>query len=179
MPAIIYFFVQATGLLMIIISILFFISEKRLKETCTEKTTGKVIRYKYMGSRNKRTISPVVIYSIDNKTYESYRHYKGIKYKYKSIPNKDKNQSKNNVFYISDTDFFCVNKEGPYINYKKQAEKYWPINKELTVLYNKKNPRKSFVEKVVTTKKIAGITLLSAGILFIILPIIMNFLLNL
>ena len=41
--------IALVGALLVILSILFFIKEKRLKKNCTSMVKGNVINYKYLG----------------------------------------------------------------------------------------------------------------------------------
>ena len=80
----------------VILSILFFLKEKRLKKNCISMAKGNVIKYKYLGSNNARSISPVVEYTVDGKKYNAYRHYKKIISKNKYVLNNDESDN----FYI-------------------------------------------------------------------------------
>lgn len=158
------------GIVFIILSVPFFLKQKRLEKNCSNKITGKVIKYKFLGSNNARSISPVVKYTIDGKEYTAYRHYKKIVSTNKYVPNVNEMLGQNDSFYILD-DVFYINTKGFYHNYKALAEKMWPIEAELIVLYNPKNPKQGFVEKVVTNYKIAGIIFFCLGLGFEFLSI--------
>ena len=141
------------GILLIILSILFFIKEKKLKKNCTSMVKVNVIKYKYLGSNNARSISPVVEYTVDDKKYNAYRHYKKIVSKNKYVLNNDESDN----FYIQD-DTFYINTIGVYHNYRLLA---------------------GFVEKVVTINKTVGIVLLCTGVGLIILSLVFYILFNL
>lgn len=166
--------IALVGILLIILSILFFIKEKKLKKNCTSMVKGNVIKYKYLGSNNARSISPVVEYTVDGKKYNAYRHYKKIVSKNKYVLNNDESDN----FYILD-DTFYINTIGVYHNYRLLAEEKWPIGTELPVFYNSKNPKQGFVEKVVTINKTVGTVLLCTGVGLIILPLVFYILLSL
>ena len=162
------------GVLLVILSILFFLKEKRLKKNCISVAKGNVIKYKYLGSNNARSISPVVEYTVDGKKYNAYRHYKKIVSKNKCVLNNDESD---NFYILNDT--FYINTMGVYHNYRLLAEEKWPLRTELTVFYNPKNPKQGFVEKVVTINKTVGIVLLCTGVGLIILSFISYILLSL
>ena len=179
--------IALVGVLLVILSILFFLKEKRLKKNCISMAKGNVIKYKYLGSNNARSISPVVEYTVDGKKYNAYRHYKKIISKNKYVLNNDESDN----FYILD-DTFYINTIGVYHNYRLLAEEKWPLGTELPVFYNEdfmkmkqndgynpKNPKQGFVEKVVTINKTVGIVLLCAGVGLIILSFISYILLSL
>ena len=166
------------GIVFIILSMPFFLKQKRLEKNCSNKITGKVIKYKYLGSNNARSISPVVKYTIDGKEYTAYRHYKKIVSTNKYVPNVNEMLGQNDSFYILD-DVFYINTKGFYHNYRALAEKMWPLGTELPVFYNPKNPKQGFVEKVITISKIVGIVLLCTGVGLIILSFISYILLSL
>ena len=46
--------IALVGVLLVILSILFFLKEKRLKKNCISVAKGNVIKYKYLGSNNAR-----------------------------------------------------------------------------------------------------------------------------
>lgn len=166
------------GILFIILSVPFFLKQKRLEKNCSNKIVGKVIKYKFLGSNNARSISPVVKYTIDGKEYTAYRHYKKIVSTNKYVLNTNEMLGEKDSFYILD-DVFYINTKGFYHNYKSLAEKNWPIQSELTVLYNPKNPKQGFVEKVVTISRTIGMVFLFVGLLFIILSVTSYFLFTL
>lgn len=166
------------GIVFIILSVPFFLKQKRLEKNCSNKITGKVIKYKFLGSNNARSISPVVKYTIDGKDYTAYRHYKKIVSTNKYVPNVNEMLGQNDSFYILD-DIFYINTIGVYHNYRLLAEEKWPIGTELPVFYNSKNPKQGFVEKVVTINKTVGIVLLCTGVGLIILSLVFYILLSL
>ncbi len=166
--------IALVGVLLVILSILFFLKEKRLKNNCISMAKGNVIKYKYLGSNNARSISPVVEYTVDGKKYNAYRHYKKIVSKNKYVLNNDESD---NFYILNDT--FYINTMGVYHNYRLLAEEKWPLGTELPVFYNPKNTKQGFVEKVVTINKTVGIVLLCAGVGLIILSFISYILLSL
>ena len=96
--------IALVGILLIILSILFFIKEKKLKKNCTSMVKGNVIKYKYLGSNNARSISPVVEYTVDGKKYNAYRHYKKIVSKNKYVLNNDESDNFfNEILFIFQT----------------------------------------------------------------------------
>ena len=170
--------IALVGVLLIALSMLFFLKEKRLKKNCTSEIKGNVINYKYLGSNNARSIAPVVEYTVDGKKYKAYRHYKKIVSNNKYVLNKNKMLGENDSFYILD-DTFYINTVGFYHSYRSLAEEKWPLGTELPVFYNPKDPKQGFVEKVVTINKTVGIVLLCTGVGLIILSFISYILLSL
>ena len=153
------------GIVFIILSIPVFLRQKKLEKDCSKKITGKVIKYKYFGSNNAISISPVVKYTIDGKEYNAYRHYKKIVSTNKYASNVNEMLGEKDSFYILD-DVFYINTKGLYHNYKQLAEKMWPIGTKLTVLYNPQNVKQGFVEKVITNYEIVGIIFFCLGLVF-------------
>ncbi len=147
--------VAGAGLLFAIISIPFFLRKKAVSKNCTEKTKGKVVKYRFAGGDNLSSIAPVVEFDVNGRTFKAYRHYRGVSFKRKS--------TLDDSFYISEKDVFHVSTKGVSINYKKLAGEKWPLGTEMTVVYNPRKPRQAFVEKVVVISDIVGIGLLSCG----------------
>ena len=155
--------IGGAGLLLALISIPFFIRKGVLEKKCSGKTTGKVIKYRYGGNTDLRSIAPVVEFCVDGKMYKAYRHYKGVVSKKVVTPNPDALAGQNNSFYISEKDVFHISKTGVFHDYSKLAEQTWPLGSALPVVYNPEKPKQAFVEKVVSISNIAGIVLLSVG----------------
>lgn len=169
--------VIGAGIIFMIISIPFFMNNKKLKKNCTATTTGKVIKYRFSGKSGAHSIAPVVEFVVDGKKYKAYRHYKAVSSVSRSAVGIDEITGKKDAFYISDNDVFHINTVGSFHNYKKLGEEKWPIGSELNVVYNPNKPKQAFVEKVVTIGNIAGIVLLSCGALFILLGILFDIIL--
>lgn len=155
--------IGGAGLLLALISIPFFLRKQVLEKKCSAKTTGTVIKYRYGGNADFRSIAPVVEFCVNGKMYKAYRHYKGVVSKKIVTPNPDTLAGQNNSFYISEKDVFHINKSGVYHNYSELCEKMWPLGSELPVVYNPEKPKQAFVEKVVSISNIAGIVLLCVG----------------
>ena len=148
---------------MAIISIPFFLHKKAVSKNCTEKTKGKVVKYRFGGGDNLSSVAPVVEFVVNDKKFKAYRHYRGVSSKLKVTPNLNELFGQGDSFYISEKDVFHINLTGVAQNYKKLAEEAWPLGTEMTVIYNPQKPRQAFVEKVVVISDIIGIVLLSCG----------------
>lgn len=155
--------IAGAGLLLAIISIPFFLHKKAVSKNCTEKTKGKVVKYRFGGSGNLSSVAPVVEFNVNGRTFKAYRHYRAVSSKWQLTLNPNELFGQSDCFYISEKDIFHVNTKGVLHNYKKFAEEKWPLGSEMTVVYNPRKPRQAFVEKVVVISDIAGIGLLSCG----------------
>ena len=149
------------GLLLIIISIPFFIREKALKKKCSAQTIGHVIKYKRCGGDNNRYYTPVAEFEAEGKTYKAYRHFKSFS-KVK-VTNSLSDQNFAELVVTSKERLHMQIREGQGgVIHSLVAEK-WPIGSEVPIFYNPAKPKQSFVEKVVTVSNVVGIVLLSCG----------------
>ncbi len=151
------------GLLLAIISMPFFLHKKAVRKNCTEKTKGKVVKYRFGGSGNLSSVAPVAEFDVNGRTFKAYRHYRAVSSKWQSTLDPNELFGQSDCIYISEKDIFHINAKGALTNYKKLAEEKWPLGSEMTVVYNPRKPRQAFVEKVVVISDIAGIILLSGG----------------
>lgn len=170
--------VGGVGLLIALISIPFFAKAINLKKNCVAHATGTVIKYKYSGGSNGRSVAPVVEFEVDGEKYNAHRHYRGvISTRVRNInPNEMLGQT--DSIMITDKDKFRVNLSGIYHNYERLGKSAWPLGSSMPVVYNPKKPKQAFVEKVVVLSDIVGIVLLSVGAGFILLATLMFFLLS-
>lgn len=161
--------IAGAGLLLAIISIPFFLHKKAVSKNCTEKTKGKVVKYRFGRGGNQSSIAPVVEFDVNGKTFKAYRHYRAVSsrrsvsFQWQLTLNPNELFGQSDCFYISEKDIFHINTKGVFHNYKKLAEGKWPLGSEMTVVYNPRKPRQAFVEKVVVISDIVGIGLLSCG----------------
>ena len=156
--------VCCAGILISLISIPFFLRNIILKKKCNSKTTGRVIDYKFKRLGNGEFyISPIAEFYADGNVFKAYRHYSGISNTKKISRMKYDDYNSDNI-YISDNDIFHIVRNGNIHNYKQLAYQKWPVNSEITVFYNPKNPKQAFAEKIVVSSKVAGIVLLCVGL---------------
>lgn len=153
--------VGGAGILMMLFSLFFFLREKRIQKACTQQTVGTVIQYRYGGGTNGKSIAPVVTYEVGNRTYKAYRHYKGVASARKQTPNPNTCLGQKDCCWVSDREIFHIHTTGVYHHYAALARETWPLGSQLPVVYNPKNPKQAFVEKVVVCSKLVGIVLLS------------------
>lgn len=170
--------VGGVGLLIALISIPFFVKAINAKKNCVAHATGTVIKYKYGGGSNGRSVAPVVEFEVEGEKYKAYRHYRGVisKSVHNLNPNEILGQADN--IMITDKDKFYANISGIYHNYERLAKITWPLGSSLPVVYNPKKPKQAFVEKVVVLSDIVGIVLLSVGAGFMLLATLIFFLLG-
>ncbi len=170
--------VGGVGLLIALISIPFFAKAINAKKNCVAHATGTVIKYKYGGGSNGRSVAPVVEFEVEGEKYRAYRHYRGVisKSVHNLNPNEMLGQTDN--IMITDKDKFCANISGIYHNYERLGKVKWPLGSNLPVVYNPKKPKQAFVEKVVVLSDIVGIVLVSVGVGFMLLATLMFFLLD-
>ena len=154
--------VGGAGILMMLFSLFFFLREKRIQKACTQQTVGTVIQYRY-GGTNGKSIAPVVTYEVGNRTYKAYRHYKGVASARKQTPNPNTCLGQKDCCWVSDREIFHIHTTGVYHHYAALARETWPLGSQLPVVYNPKNPKQAFVEKVVVCSKLVGIVLLCCG----------------
>ncbi|CDE33589.1 MAG: DUF3592 domain-containing protein [Ruminococcus sp.] len=155
--------VGGAGILMMLFSLFFFLREKRIQKACTQQTVGTVIQYRYGGGTNGKSIAPVVTYEVGNRTYKAYRHYKGVASARKQTPNPNTCLGQKDCCWVSDREIFHIHTTGVYHHYAALARETWPLGSQLPVVYNPKNPKQAFVEKVVVCSKLVGIVLLCCG----------------
>ncbi len=152
--------IAGAGLLTALLSIIFFVRAKALKEKCTAQTTGMVIGHKFnMTNESGVSFAPVVEFMANGRIYNARRHYKGLAVKRITNPAAPQQDS----FFISEKDVFHINTVGKTYNYRAMAEEAWPLGSKLPVLYDPDKPKRAFVEKVVTLSDVVGIVLLSVG----------------
>ena len=134
--------IGGAGILTTLLSIPFFRHTGMLRRKCSARTTGTVVRYRLQrrGSGCGTSIAPVVEFQAAGETYTAYRHYKGIAVSKKTVP-------------ISNS----------------TAGELWQLGSTLPVVYDPKNPKRAYVEHVVSTAGVAGIVLLCVGVGLLVL----------
>lgn len=164
--------VGGAGVLVMLISVLFFQRAMTKKKCCPAQTMGTVISYKSSKGKQNPWISPVVEYYVDGERYTAYRHYKGV------VASKRTNMSSESFcdFYISKNDWFHKSSNGTSAYYSMAAMEKWPKGTQLPVVYNPQKPKQAYVEKVVVVSDIVGIVLLSVGFALVIIAGLIFFL---
>ncbi len=134
--------IGGAGILTALLSIPFFRHTGMLRRKCSARTTGTVVRYRLQrrGSGCGTSIAPVVEFQAAGEIYTACRHYKGIAVSKKVIP-------------ISDG----------------TAGELWRLGSTLPVVYDPKNPKRAYVEHVVSTAGVAGGVLLCVGVGLLVL----------
>lgn len=155
--------VGGAGVLIALISILFFTYSLRLKKKCSAQTMGTVIDYKYKRTNHATSIAPITEFWVDGQSYTAYRHYKGVVSTKKISGNHENAMDQAGSFYISENDWFHKSQNGVFANYSMLAREKWPMGSELPVVYNRKKPKQAYVEKVVVISNIVGTVLASVG----------------
>lgn len=156
-----------TGVLFIIAAILINLITVKNNVKCTQRTIGKVIKYKSHGSN---TIYPVVEFIVNGKVYTTRKKFNGYKSLHWSL------QSKGEI-KEDDKGYLCI-KRGAIVNLYTLGEQIWPLGKMLDVFYCEDNPKINFVERpiknsfVVSMFIITGICFIFLGLLMIICNII-------
>ena len=161
--------IGGAGILTALLSIPFFRHTGMLRRKCSARTTGTVVRYRLQrrGSGCGTSITPVVEFQAAGETYTAYRHYKGIAVSKKVVPISDNTAGetriavRNDVFYIQQT--------GTVHSLEAAAGELWRLGSTLPVVYDPKNPKRAYVEHVVSTAGVAGGVLLCVGVGLLVL----------
>ncbi len=151
--------VGGVGILIILVSVLFFTHSVRLKKKCSAQTMGTVIDYRCSRHTAESSIAPIAEFQVDGQTYTAYRHYKGV-VSSKKITSAGEGDA---GFYISDSDWFHKYSSGSFAYFSIMAKEKWPIGMEIPVVYNPEKPKQAYVEKVVSVSNMVGIILVSVG----------------
>lgn len=158
-----------SGIIFVIVGILVASANNKRRKSCTEVTTGKVIKYCYPGNQS---VGPVAEYYVEGKKYKAskkYRYFSSIT-KRKSV--KDFNPS-NASIYVDDNDVFHIS-SGGVINYKKLAAETWPIGSEIKVFYNPEKPKKAYLERIPKKGSIIPLVFIPVGLFFVALGVLLT-----
>ncbi len=161
------------GLILIIIGIPLLLRKSGVIKKCTATTIGKVVDYKFRRGDIK-SITPIVEFQAEGGTYRAYRHYSAVK-NITTITPSSPNEDPEDGFYITEKDVFVLKRRGKIFSYRDCAEKTWPLNSSMNVIYNPDKPKQAFVEKVIVLSGIAGIVMLLVGGLLAIAAAILFF----
>ena len=142
----------------------YLIQEKR----CTNKTKGIIKKYTFAthGGENSGVRLPIVFYNVNGKEYKvvgpEYRDYK--------ITTKTTVTNNNNFDYKEDNQSLIINQNiNSFVGiYKNPIEKLYPINSEIDVYYNPKNPQLAYVLRYCNKKWQFWLTF-SGGIIVLII----------
>lgn len=142
------------GLLMILAGVIILLLKKRRAGLCTEKTTGKYIKHQFNGNG---VFYPKVGYTVNGIDYKVSKKFRAIVTKsVTGLPNAIKPEA------WEDEKGRLVVKRGSSVSYSELAEKLWPLGGETTVWYDPNKPKRSYVERPVTTD-LSFIILVSMG----------------
>lgn len=150
----------------------YLIQEKR----CTAKTSGTVRKYTLAchGGKGSCVHLPVVYYTVDGKEYKVV----GPTYKMYVTTSRSSPVSKNTMDYRENNQIFYVNKTSNSfvsIHGNPMAELY-PINSQLDVYYDPKNPKLSYVLRYCNNKWIFWLMFISGIIAWLTYILIQVFL---
>ncbi|MEG6572795.1 DUF3592 domain-containing protein [[Clostridium] cellulosi] len=158
------FVVSGLGIAMFIIGILIRVFAQKKNKSCTEKTTGKVVKYRFPGEGR---MYPVLEFFVNGKCYRAKKRFTGIKTFSATVPMKgDAWEDEKGWLHV---------KTGPIINVRKMAESLWPIGSEMNVYYNPKNPKKNYVDRP-TDDKLTFILFVIFGLVLTVCGVLMFFL---
>jgi hypothetical protein len=159
--------VGGLGVLLALAGILVNIIIKRKNHLCTDKTTGVVINYGFLGEGR---MYPIVEYSVNGNVYRAKKKFRGIKTKQVSgLPIAMQSKA-----YEDEKGWLYVT-IGPVANLRQLAEQLWPIDSEMTVYYHPQDPRKCYVERplsgsfAATMFVIMGLAVLMISVLLFVL----------
>jgi hypothetical protein len=159
--------VGGLGVILALAGIMIEIVTKRKNALCTYKTNGVVIKYGFPGEGR---MYPVVEYIVDGNFYQDKKKFRGIKTKKISgLPMYVQSKA-----YEDEKGWLHV-KIGSIANLRQLAEQLWPINSEMTVYYNPKDPKKCYVERPVSGSFTSTMFIIM-GLVTIILGVVVFFL---
>ncbi len=156
-------------------------SDKKAK--CTRIATGKVVKYKYGGTKQNQSIAPLAEFSVDGKKYKAYRHYKTVS-SVKVHAEDMEAASKKEPYAILENGTFCSRtvmvKQGDVDfsvvkSLKDWAKEIWPIGSDVKVVYNPENPKQAYVEPMMLNTSFP-IILMVNGVALTILGFVIFFL---
>lgn len=149
------------GIILLILSLIFKMQDKKMVKQCNQITKGKVIKYTLWN--NNGVHFPIVEYIINNVKYNQRLKYAWIISKSSSF-NRVKTEVENDV----QKDNLVINRNAHI--YTNPLEEQFPVGTELDVFYNPKNPNKSYVMRFVKNPVIK--VLFFTALLFIVLAFI-------
>lgn len=161
--------IGGAGILTALLSIPFFRHTGMLRRKCSARTTGTVVRYRLQrrGSGCGTSIAPVVEFQAAGETYIAYRHYKGIAVSKKVVPISDGTAGETHIAVRNDV--FHIQQTGTVHSLEAAAGELWRLGNTLPVVYDPKNPKRAYVEHVVSTAGVAGVVLLCVGVGLLVL----------
>ena len=150
-----------TGLILLVLSLIFKKKDKKMVKQCTLTTKGKVIKYTLWN--NNGVHFPIVEYIVNDTKYNQRLKYGWVVNKSSSF-NRIKTEVENDV-----KEGNLVINSNVHISTNPLKE-HFPVGTELDVFYNPQNPDKSYVMRFV--KNPAVKVLFFIGLLFIVLAFI-------
>lgn len=134
------------------LSIFFFVKEKNKRNSCTQRTVGTVFRY----SSSDDIFLPVVEYFVDGKRYtgkRKWRSYKVVQASWIGQSSAKTNTEKN-----------TLSVRGNYSIMNNPIDELYPLGRQLDVFYNPEKPKQSYVEIIDPKPSVIGKVFLFAGI---------------
>lgn len=159
--------IGAPAIILLLIGIIIALCNSKKKAHCTCQTVGKVYGYRYAGGNGDCSVAPRAEFYVGGQKYKAYRHYKGVVASTKITPDPDSLLGNQDSFWISEKDWFHINKKGLCTNYKKMAQEVWPVGSNVTILYNPDKPRQAYVDKIVVNT-VVPIVFIGCGLLLIL-----------
>ena len=109
----------------------------------------------------------MVEFQAAGETYTAYRHYKGIAVSKKVVPISDGTAGETHIAVRNDV--FHIQQTGTVHSLEAAAGELWRLGSTLPVVYDPKNPKRAYVEHVVSTAGVAGVVLLCVGVGLLVL----------
>lgn len=159
------------GIILVIIGILIFSSNKKRRQACSQQVEGKVIKYCYPGNQS---VGPIAEYYVDGKKYKARKKYRYFTNKVIRRNPGDIDMG-NTSICVDENDVFHKTSGGA-INYRTLAQEIWPIGSSIQVFYNPEKPKMAYLERVPKKGSIippvfisVGLGILALGILITVL----------
>ncbi len=147
-----------SGLLLLAVGIVIFVLEKKKKESCTERTDGTVVDYRFTNG----VPCPVAEYTVNGISYRKKKSFRGI------ISVQTPGGNGKNQVYVDKNDVVHI-RRGAFINMRRFAQELYPLGSFLAVWYDPANPRRAYVGKIPEKRTVTGIVFLWSGIGLVLL----------
>ncbi len=142
----------------------YLIQEKR----CTSKSKGTIKKYTLAsrGGENSGVHLPIVFYVVNGKEYKVV----GPEYKAYKTMTKNNPTSKNEMEYKEENQVLTINRTiNSFVGvYKNPIESLYPIDSDIDVYYDPKNPKLSYVLRYCNKKWLFYLTFCSALLILVI-----------
>ncbi len=139
-----------------------------MEKKCTDKTKGIIKKYTLAsrGGENSGVHLPIVFYNVNGQDYKVV----GPEYKSYITINKNVPFSKNEMNYNINDQVLKINRtSNSFVTiYKNPIQELYPINSEIDVYYDPKNPKLSYVLRYCNKKWMFWLMFISGLIILII-----------